>query len=206
MEWLRDLFEAAQRLDPKWLYPVLLVSSYVENIFPPLPGDTVTAFGAYLVGRGVLKLGWVVVATVVGSVGGFMTLYALAYSGGRAILRRKRVLSDRRVRRAQRWIDRYGDKVVLLNRFLPGLRSTVAVLVGLGGMRPRKVLAFSLLSASVWNGLLIYAGFLLGTNWEAIGGILRAYTWAVGTFLGAIAVGWLGLYLFRRYRAQLLRK
>ena len=52
MEWLRDLFEAAQRLDPKWLYPVLLVSSYVENIFPPLPGDTVTVFGAYLVGRG----------------------------------------------------------------------------------------------------------------------------------------------------------
>jgi len=206
MEWLQRFLETAQRLDPKWLYPILLVSSYVENIFPPLPGDTVTVFGAYLVGRGVLKLFWVVVVTVVGSTGGFMTLYGLAYSGGRAFLRRKRVLSDRRVRRTQRWMYRYGDRVVLLNRFLAGLRSTVAVLAGLGGMRPGKVLAFSFLSALVWNSLLIYLGFFLGANWEAVKGLLRTYTWMVSALFGAVVVGGLGLYLWRRYRVQALRR
>jgi len=37
------------------IYLLLGLSSFLENIFPPLPGDTITAFGALLVGIGGLS-------------------------------------------------------------------------------------------------------------------------------------------------------
>ena len=77
-----------------------------------------------------------------------------------------------------------------------------AVLAGLGGMEPLKVLTFSSLSALLWNGLVVYAGFLLGANWEAVRGVLRAYTLAVGGLLGAIFLLWLGSYILRRRRKE----
>ena len=33
-------------------YLLLAVSAFFENMVPPIPGDTVTVFGGYLVGRG----------------------------------------------------------------------------------------------------------------------------------------------------------
>ncbi|HBC45924.1 MAG TPA: DedA family protein, partial [candidate division Zixibacteria bacterium] len=30
------------------IYGILLISAFIENVFPPFPGDTVTLAGAYL--------------------------------------------------------------------------------------------------------------------------------------------------------------
>ncbi|MBQ41251.1 MAG: DedA family protein, partial [Gemmatimonadetes bacterium] len=40
--------------DPLWAYAFLLISAFLENVIPPVPGDAVVVFSAYLVGRGVL--------------------------------------------------------------------------------------------------------------------------------------------------------
>jgi len=37
------------------VYVALFLSAYIENIFPPIPGDTVTVIGAYFVGTGKLN-------------------------------------------------------------------------------------------------------------------------------------------------------
>jgi membrane protein DedA with SNARE-associated domain len=39
-------------LPPAVLYLVLALVAAVENIFPPIPADTVVAFGAFLAARG----------------------------------------------------------------------------------------------------------------------------------------------------------
>jgi len=33
-------------IDSAYLYPALFVSAVLENLIPPIPGDTVTLFGA----------------------------------------------------------------------------------------------------------------------------------------------------------------
>ena len=194
MGLLGQLLDWFLSLDPQWMYPMLFVSAFIENIFPFVPGDTVTVLGAYLVGRGRLGMIPVIGITVFGSLSGFMTIYYIAYTKGRAFftVHLHRILSEKHVRRAGRWIERYGDRVILINRFLAGMRSTVAVFAGIGGLRPGRVALFSLVSILVWNGILIYVGFLVGSNWEVVAGFLKVYNrivWIVILVVLFVAVG-----------------
>ena len=68
---------------PLIAYCLLFLSAFVENIFPPIPGDTVVLFGAYLVGRGELSFVPVFLTTVAGSFIGFMAIYYLGLKKGR---------------------------------------------------------------------------------------------------------------------------
>jgi len=74
MEGLLDFIKG---VDPLWMYIILCAGAYVENIFPPTPGDTLVVFGAYLVGIGTLNFELVFFATTVGSLAGFITMYGL---------------------------------------------------------------------------------------------------------------------------------
>ncbi|MFH1008369.1 MAG: DedA family protein [Candidatus Latescibacterota bacterium] len=206
MGFLGEFFEWFLGLDAQWMYPILFISALVENVLPFLPGDTVTVVGAYLVGRGRLGLIPVIATTVCGSLVGFMGIYYLAYTRGQAFftVHLHRILSKKHVRRAQRWIDRYGDRVILINRFLAGLRSTVAVFAGLGGLRPRRVFLYSFVSISLWNGILIYSGFLMGSNWGAVIGCLKTYSEIVWISILVGLLGGVGGVYWRKRRNRLV--
>ena len=42
-------------MNTAWLYGMLLLAAYMENVVPPIPGDSVVIFGAYLVGLGKIE-------------------------------------------------------------------------------------------------------------------------------------------------------
>lgn len=166
---------------PLIAYCMLFVSAFVENIFPPIPGDTVTLFGAYLVGRGELHCIPVFVATVSGSFASFMVIYYLGLKKGRGFFTRKKdsSRSGQQLEKVERWFQRYGPKVILANRFLSGVRSVIALAAGVGNMPAKKVALFSLISIVVWNGLIITAGLVVGANWQAVKTVLSTYSKAV---------------------------
>lgn len=205
MEYLKQFLNLVAEQDPQLMYPILFVGAFLENLIPPIPGDTIVVFGAYLVGRGSLKLVPVCAVTCVGGTMGFLLMYYLAYTKGRALLigRRRRLRFRRNIERAERWFIKYGDKVVLFNRFLSGVRSIIAISAGLSGMSPAKVSFYAFLSMAVWNGLLIYAGLVVGSNWEAMLRFLGVYNKVVLTALGTLlcALG-IVLYLSRRRERQ----
>ena len=52
---LLEIMQGLSSADTWMLYLILFASAVVENLFPPIPGDTITAFGAFLVGTGRLN-------------------------------------------------------------------------------------------------------------------------------------------------------
>ncbi|MEJ2053360.1 MAG: hypothetical protein P8X42_05520 [Calditrichaceae bacterium] len=46
---LESISQILQQIDPGMVYFVLFLSAIIENVFPPIPGDTVTVIGAYLI-------------------------------------------------------------------------------------------------------------------------------------------------------------
>lgn len=185
---------------PLIAYCVLFVSAFVENIFPPIPGDTVVLFGAYLVGRGELSVIPVFLTTVAGSFIGFMAVYYLGLKKGRSFFSKNgsSLRSAHRLEKAERWFGRYGPKVVLANRFLAGVRSVVALAAGIGKMPTGKVALYSAISIGIWNGLIIYAGILVGANWLAVKTILSTYSRVVLTVIILILFGFLIRYFLKR--------
>jgi len=180
-----------------YLYGFLFLSAVIENLFPPIPGDTITAFGAFLVGIGRLDFIFVYLSTTAGSVAGFMMLFLLGRKLSREFFISKNYsfFSAESITTAENWFRQYGLFVVIANRFLPGIRSVISIVAGISTLDVRKVFLLSLVSASVWNIIWIYAGYVLGNNWdlvkEKIGHLMRSYNIVVGIIIAIALIAYL---------------
>ena len=199
---MEDLIQRLKQTEPLWAYFFLFVSAFVENIFPPIPGDTVTLVGAYLVGIGFLNYWGVFFATTAGSILGFMTIFGVAYwLEGRVIEKyRPRWASLSRIQRVENWFRRYGYWIVLFNRFLSGARSVISFVAGISKMRVLWVFILALISCAVWNGTLIYLGSLIGKNWQQIVQWLKLYNRTVFVILVLLLIGYIVFRFYTRGR------
>jgi membrane protein DedA with SNARE-associated domain len=198
---MESLLHSLETANPLWAYFILFVSAFIENIFPPIPGDTVTVFGAYLVGRGFLNFWGVLISTTLGSIAGFMAVFALAYWIEWKLIEKYRPkwVERSKIDRVEKWFRQYGYWIVLINRFLTGVRSIISVVAGLSKMNTMLVFLLALISCFVWNGALIGLGALLGENWELIGHFLKVYNQIV---IIALVVGIVIFAGYRFYRSK----
>lgn len=178
----------------------LALAAMLEYIVPPVPGDTVTLFGAVLI----TAYGWsfwgVFGAVMAGSVVGSM--FAFHVGGWWRRRRQDRPHRHESLDRLVAKFHRHGAAYLVLNRFLPGIRSLFFVAAGLAEMRPLAVLGFSALSAALWNLGLIAIGSALGANFETLLGWVRRYTMAAWLIIGGVALLWIGRTLWRRWRSE----
>jgi len=164
------MLEYFHQLPDSMIYIILCLSAFVENVFPPIPGDTITSFGAFLVGTGRLHFFWVYLTTSLGSLAGFMALFFM----GKALKRRFFIEKDYKffqvkdIIKAEHWFHKYGYLIILINRFLPGLRSVISIVSGITQLDTIKVAVLALISTSIWNLAWITVGYYLGTNWETV--------------------------------------
>lgn len=187
------------------IYVSLALCAYVENVFPPIPGDTVTAFGAFLVGTGKLSFLGVYFSTTLGSLLGFLTLFWFGGSLGRRFFIEKdyRFFKARDIVKAEAWFSRYGYFLIALNRFFPGIRSAISVAAGITGLKTVPVALLALLSCAAWNLLWIMMGHTLGTHWQIVESkftvILKRYNVTMAILLAVILLLWfLGKKLRRK--------
>ena len=187
------------------IYFLLGLSAFVENLVPPIPGDTITAFGAFLVGVGKLSFAGVYISTTVGSLLGFMCLFWVGGFLGRHffIERDFRFLRAKDIIKAEEWFGRYGYFLILFNRFMPGVRSAVALAAGISRFRTLPVAGLAFLSCAAWNLIWIFMGHTLGTHWETVerkmGDFMVRYNVAMLILLALVV-------LFFIFKKRLFRK
>lgn len=177
LDGVSDFFTWMKALPAVWAYLTLFVIAYGENVLPPIPGDMVVVFAGYLAGVNQLHLGVVILLSTAGGALGFMTMYAVGYKLGRSVLNpdRLRWLPRQGFDRAQRWIHEYGYGVIAANRFLSGARSVISLTAGMFQMETTRTAWWCTVSALVWTGLISYAGYAVGENWDVVVDYLRAY-------------------------------
>ncbi len=171
---------------------VLLIAAGVEYIFPPFPGDSVVLLGGILVGAFDWSLPLVFAAVMLGSVLGSLAAFAL----GKRLLERSPDVAagDGTVAKLVRSFEKRGSWLLILNRFMPGIRPLFFVAAGLAGMSVKRVALLSGVSAALWNALIMVAGSAIGDNLGELENLLRTYStiaWGalllVGVFLAARA-------------------
>ena len=198
LDYLQKLLD---NIDPVTAYFVLGISAFLENVLPPIPGDTVVVFGAYLVSVDRLGFWGVYVSTTLGSVIGFVTMYYLGLKYGRAFIQhrrvRKKIFKAEDIKKVEIWFGKWGYWVIIANRFLSGTRSVISIFAGLFHLHPLPVIGFALVSALIWYALLIIAGMLLGDNWEVIIDVISRYN-QVFIVLTVLIIG----YIFYRIRKK----
>ena len=197
MSYLDYFLDTLNSLPDFLIYFFLGLSAFVENVFPPIPGDTITAFGAFLVGTQRLHFIGAYSSTTLGSLAGFMFLFWV----GRLLGRRFFIARDywffkaEDIIRAEEWYRKHGYFLVLLNRFFPGIRSVISIAGGISKLRAFKVAWLALISSCVWNLIWMAFGYMLGNNWETASDkmsyFLARYNYAILILLGLVVVGFL---------------
>ncbi|MBV9880881.1 MAG: DedA family protein [Gemmatirosa sp.] len=187
-------------LPPLALYLALAFAAAIENVFPPLPSDTVVAFGSFIAARGQASALGAFLATLGGNLLGAMFMYWVgARYGAERVLRRFGSAGGGRGR-IEALYGRYGIWALAVSRFLPGVRAVVPPVAGalrIGAVR--AALAMGLASA-VWYGGITYLAFTAGANFEALQArIAQGQRW-LGIGAGVLVVVGLAVWWVRRRR------
>ena len=197
MTYLDKFLAYLDTLPELLIYLLLGLCAFIENVFPPAPGDTITAFGAFLVGTNRLDFLGLFISTTMGSLAGFMFLFWV----GRLLGRRYFIEKDfgyfkaEDILKAEIWFKKYGYFLILINRFLPGIRSVISIVGGISGLQVVKVSLLALVRSSVWNMIWIGMGYTLGNNWETAKGkivdIVTTYNFIILALLGIGILFWI---------------
>jgi len=179
-----------QHADPCAVYIFLFLIAFFENVIPPIPGDVPIAFIGYLIYEhsGITFFSTLLWAST-GSTAGFMVVYVLSrslglklYAGGESLVQHRLSKSVHRffppsdMELLREKFAAHGYLAVLANRFLFGSRAVISVMAGLMHLRALFVFFAALASALVWNALLLFGGFFLGSRWQDIGEYLALYS------------------------------
>lgn len=163
---------------PLLVYVVLFVACFIENVFPPFPGDTFVAAAGALVAADRLNLALTLIVMVSGGMASVMVLYFLGRNFGRDYFIRKnfKYFSALDVVRMETRLQKWGALVILASRFIVGIRSALAVAAGMARYDTTKMVMFSAVSYLAFTGLIMYLAASVVRNFAEIEELFATYT------------------------------
>lgn len=197
---MNDLLAWLTTLPDPLLYGAILVAAFAENVFPPLPADTVIALGAFVAARGNgTELG-VWAATMVGNVGGAMLMYGLGHRYGLPWLMRRfpGVVSPTAADRFAERFKTQGMLAVVVSRFLPAVRALVPPMAGALGIGAIRAAVAMTLASGVWYGLVCLLAFRAGANADVLLARIAEQQRTIGIAAVAIVVLVMAVVWWRR--------
>lgn len=149
-----------------WVYAVMFVVIFAETGFvvtPFLPGDTLLFIAGALVVTGILSGPWTAIVFAVAAILGNISNYAIGRAiGPRAFTTHSRWLNRRYLDESHAFFERHGGKTIVLARFLPIVRTFAPFVAGIGAMPWPRYLAYTVLGACAWVGLVFTGGIFFG--------------------------------------------
>lgn len=200
---MNDLLAWLVSLPDAWLYAAIALAALAENLFPPLPADTVIALGAFVAARGAGTVIGVWSATMLGNIGGAMVMYAIGRRFGLPWLAR-RFPAVGSPEAAEALAARYatqGMLAIVISRFLPGVRALVPPVAGAAGISAVRAGGAMFIASGVWYAIIAVLAFRVGANTDALLARIAAQQRVVGMVAVVIAVLLLALWWQRRRRA-----
>jgi membrane protein DedA with SNARE-associated domain len=188
-----------------WGYSGIFGLMVLESSSLPIPSEVVLPFSGYLVSIGQLNF-WetVLVATMAAIIGSLIDYY-IGLKGVEALAKRRvlgRVLfSKDQLVLASKWFDKYGAIIIFLARLIPGIRTLISFPAGAAKMPLPKFLVFTVAGCLLWNSILIYVGYYLGSNWAEVASFSHYIIIAVIIGLIALVVAYF-LVRSRRRKAR----
>jgi membrane protein DedA with SNARE-associated domain len=90
--------------------------------------------------------------------------YGIGYTAGPAIFDKpkSKLFNPKHVAKTQEFFDKYGNRAIVLGRFVPIVRTFITVSAGVARMEPRRYLTYSLIGGVAWAAGVTILGYFLG--------------------------------------------
>lgn len=203
MNLLEQAINWLQHLSPIGVLFFLFFFCYLENVFPPSPSDSLVVFAGTLIGLGTIGFVPALIAATLGSTAGFATCYVLGRYFENHVVSGKfgNLISADSIHKVENLFKKYGYGVIIVNRFLAGIRGLISFFAGMSKMNFAVTTALSALSAAVWNFILLYLGKIFAANWRQVTDYMAIYGKIVTVIIIVAII--IGLFIYYRRRKTL---
>lgn len=169
-------------LGPDWLDPAVIIESLgpwalvgvAAIIFAEcglllgffLPGDSLLFTAGLFVAQGAIDVPlWLVsLVLVVSAFAGNAVGYGIGYRAGPAIFDKpkSKLFNPKHVDKTHEFFEKYGNRAIVLGRFVPIVRTFITVSAGVARMDPKRYLTYSLIGGVAWAAGVTVLGYFLG--------------------------------------------
>jgi membrane protein DedA with SNARE-associated domain len=174
----------------------------------PLPDEIMMTFVGYLTSIGQLNLYLSYISALSGSVCGITISYIIGNRLGYPFLKKygnNFFITRRRLRITQLLFRKYGNFLLFVAYFIPGVRHVTAYLAGISRLPYRRFSLFAYLGAIVWCATFIGLGHTVGHKWQSVMEILHKYGVFISLCLIPIIIG-IGWYLWCQNQKSVPKK
>ncbi len=185
---------------PFWIYLAIAFASFLENVFPPFPGDVITIAGGAIAATGRLNIFLVFILACVGGIMSTMIVYYIGLKYGRRYFMRKnfRIFSANDIRKVENWLDQKGAWLLIANRFTVGARTVIALTAGISNYRARPMFVYCFISFLLFNGIILALIYFFVANFEKIINYYETYQTTVLVLLIVAALAFVGWQILRQ--------
>ncbi len=144
---------------------------FLEDFGVPVPGETVLILAALYAGAQRLSIFVVILVAIAAAILGDNVGFGIGRFGGRALVMRFGryvFINEDRLTRAETFFNRNGGKIIVVARFIEGLRQANGIVAGISEMNWTTFLGFNAIGATLWVGLWAGLGYYAGGNIAAI--------------------------------------
>ncbi len=130
------------------------------------PGDSLIFTAGFLASQNYLNIGILLSGTFLFSVLGDNTGYWFGKKIGPKIFAKEdsKLFKKSNLDKAKRFYEKYGNKTIVLARFIPVVRTFAPILAGVGAMKYKDFLTYNVIGGFFWSFGLILGGFFLGRS------------------------------------------
>lgn len=182
-------------------YGGVFLAMVMESGCIPLPSEIILPFAGYLVFTGKFTFWKITLIASLANVVGGLAAYYLGKYGGRPFIRkygRYLFMTEYKLKKTEVFFEKYGEPTVFFGRMLPVVRTFISLPAGIARMNPLKLSIYTFLGSLPWCALLIWAGYELGENWQAVKALFHRFHLVMGAGALVLMMMFILLYFLRR--------
>jgi membrane protein DedA with SNARE-associated domain len=184
-------------------YIVLFLSLILGIMALPIPIEALMGYAGFLAYKGQLNWFFSILTAATGCTLGAIFSYLIGHKLGMPFFEKygRRIhLGPERLEKTSAWFTKYGNKLLFIAFFIPGVRHLTGYFSGITRLPIRIFAAYSSIGSVIWVSTFIFLGKILGPNWQVFHEAIKKYLIAGSITLAVVLIV---VFLAKRYRSEI---
>lgn len=180
----------------------IFIMTFIESTFVPIPAEVTLIPAGYLVQKGDMSFSLVLLTSVLGTLGGALFNYYIAYHFGRRLFvsyGKYFLMNEEKLIQIEVFFKNHGAISTFTGRLLPGIKHFISFPAGLAKMDPKLFALYTAAGGFIWCLVLITLGYAIGGNETLITKYLKQINIVIVLSIGAL----IAYYIWRKRSVKL---